>query len=437
MYDADKRLTTLLLATALAGSLGLAACNPPSQASADTVSEAVPAARELNGEGLATLDAALDQFAQAGARSGYVALIARDGVVQHISEAGYADIEAERPMTADTLVRIASMTKPVTAVAVLQLVEDGALRLDQPLADIIPAFADARVAVSTSAGEDGEIETVPADRAVTIEDLLTHTSGIGYVFDYETDLGRLYLTRNIYEDRVMSLEERIDQLAGLPLYFQPGERWYYSWANDILGRVVEVASGQDLEAYMQARIFQPLGMEATTFFPTGEARDRIATLYTHDEAGALQAVPDTLDYAVDANAAAGGAGLFSTANDYFRFAQALANGGELDGARILSEESVAMMTQVHVGADRMPASMTAGNLGFGYSVGVVYEGQGSAASGYPADFGWGGYFDTDFFVSPSTGVVALILAQEQPSATTPPQGARAIFRQLMPAVVNE
>ncbi|WP_439634577.1 serine hydrolase domain-containing protein [Glycocaulis sp.] len=437
MYDARWRLTTLLLASALAGSLGLAACSPQTQASADTVSEFIPAARELNGQGLAALDATLNQFAAAQARSGYVALIARDGVVQHISEAGYADIEAERPMNADTLVRIASMTKPVTAVAVMQLVEDGALRLDQPLADIIPAFADAHVAVSVMANESGEIATVPAARAITIEDLLTHTSGIGYVFDYETDLGRLYLTRNVYEDRDMTLEQRIDHLAGLPLYFQPGERWYYSWSNDILGRVVEVVSGQDLESYMQSRIFRPLGMDSTTFFPDEALHGRIATLYTHDESGAIQPLPSSLDYAFGANVAAGGAGLFSTANDYFRFAQALANGGELEGTRILSQEGVNAMTRVHVGADRMPDNMNAGNLGFGYSLGVVYEGQGSSASGYPADFGWGGYFDTDFFVSPQTGVVALILAQEQPSATTPREGARAIFRQLMPAVIAE
>ena len=437
MYDSRWRLTSLVLATALAGAIGLSACNGPTEANAGTVSEAVPAVRELNGEGLAALDTTLTQLAQAGARSGYVALVARDGVIQHVSQTGYADIAAERPMTADTLVRIASMTKPVTAVAVMQLVEDGSLRLDQPLADIIPAFADTRVATSVSANADGEIETVHAGRAINIEDLLTHTSGIGYVFDYETDLGRLYLTRNVYEDVDMTLEERIDLLAGLPLYFQPGERWYYSWSNDILGRVVEVVSGQDLETYMQARIFQPLDMNSTTFFPGEARREAIATLYTHDENGAIQPVPASSDYAFGANVAAGGAGLFSTAHDYFRFAQALANGGELDGERILSEDSVAAMTQVHVGADRMPESMNAGNLGFGYSLGVVYEGQGSAASGYPADFGWGGYFDTDFFVSPSTGVVALILAQEQPSATTPREGARAVFRQLMPAVIGE
>jgi len=437
MYDARPSLTTLMLAAALAGSGWIAACSEPADANGQTVSEAVPAARALSAEGLATLDATLEQFAAAGARSGYVALIARDGVVQHISEAGYADIETQRPMTADTLMRIASMTKPVTAVAILQLVEDGALRLDQPLSEIIPAFEGAQVASSVSAGEDGEIATVPASRAITIEDLLTHTSGIGYIFEAETDLGRLYLTRNVYEDRDMNLEERINHLAGLPLYFQPGERWFYSWSSDILGRVVEVASGQDLESYMQAQIFQPLGMNATTFFPGEDRRGEIATLYTHDENGVIQPVPASADYAFGANVAAGGAGLFSTANDYFRFAQALANGGELDGTRILSEESVAAMTEIHVGADRMPEQMNAGNLGFGYSVGVVYEGEGASASGYPADFGWGGYFDTDFFVSPSTGVVALIMAQEQPSPTSPREGARAIFRQLMPAVIDE
>lgn len=437
MSDPRWRLPRSLLGTALLAA-SLAACNQPAVSTAQAVSETVPSVRTLDGTGLAALDSTLEELAAAQRRSGYVALIARDGVIQHISEAGYADIETGRPLTAGTLVRIASMTKPVTAVAVLQLAEDGALSLDQPLSDFIPAFADARVAVSVSANGEGEIETVPAERAITIEDLLTHTSGIGYVFDYETDLGRLYLTRNIYEDREMTLEERINLLADLPLYFQPGERWYYSWSNDILGRVVEVASGQSLEDFMQARIFQPLGMDDTTFFPGETHRERIATLYTHDENGAITAVPASLDYAFGANVAAGGAGLFSTANDYFRFAQALANGGELDGTRILSQESVDAMTQIHVGPERMPEQMNGANLGFGYSVGVVYEGRGARNYGHPADFGWGGYFDTDFFVSPSTGVVALILAQQDPSsATTPPEGARAVFRQLMPAIIGE
>ncbi|MCC5980213.1 MAG: beta-lactamase family protein [Oceanicaulis sp.] len=436
MSDLRWRLTSSLLGSALLA-VTLAACSEPAISTAEAVSETIPATRALDAQGLAALDTTLENLAAAQRRSGYVALIARDGVIQHVSEAGFADIGTGRPLTAGTMVRIASMTKPVTAVAVLQLAEDGALSLDQPLADFVPAFADARVAVSVSANGEGEIETVPAERAITIEDLLTHTSGIGYVFDYETDLGRLYLTRNVYEDREMTLAERIDLLAGLPLYFQPGERWYYSWSNDILGLVVEVASGQSLEDFMQARIFQPLGMDDTTFFPGEAHRERIARLYTHDENGIITPVPASLDYAFGANVAAGGAGLFSTANDYFRFAQALANGGELDGTRILSRESVDAMTQVHVGPDRLPDQMNGANLGFGYSVGVVYEGRGARSYGHPADFGWGGYFDTDFFVSPSTGVVALILAQQEPSATTPPEGARAVFRQLMPAIIGE
>ena len=314
MSDIRRRLVPALLGPALLA-LALTACSQPAGSTAEAVSETVPATRTLNAEGLARLDTTLQQLAAAQARSGYVALIARDGVIQHVSEAGYADVEAGRPMTADTMVRIASMTKPVTAVAILQLAEDGALRLDQPLADFIPAFAEPRVAVSVTANGDGEIETVAASRAITIEDLLTHTSGIGYIFDTQTDLGRLYLTRNVYEDVEMTLEERIDHLAGLPLYFQPGERWYYSWSNDILGRVIEVASGQSLEDFMQARIFRPLGMDNTTFFPGEARREQIATLYTHDENGALQAIPASLDFAFGANVAAGGAGLFSTAND--------------------------------------------------------------------------------------------------------------------------
>jgi CubicO group peptidase (beta-lactamase class C family) len=415
---------TLLGAGALAAVLALGACGDRSTRSADPAPAAAPAqqaadtapsTRGLDAAAVARLDETLAALAESQDRAGYVAVIARDGAIQHVSEAGYADVEAGAPMRADTVVRIASMSKPVTAASILLLAEDGLLSLGDPVADYIPAFAEARVATQLMHDETFEIPTEPLTRPITIEDLLTHTSGVGYIFDYQTHLGALYIDRDIYRAGEQSLEERINTLAGLPLYFQPGERWFYSYSNDILGQVVAVASGQSVEAFMQARLFGPLGMTDTSFFPDDARLARLAALYTHDEDGTLVRVERQRDLAVLAHVEAGGAGLFSTANDYLRFAQMLANGGELDGVRVLSQESVAAMVTPHVGLDRMGEGQRRIGLDFGYSVGVSVNEDGGRRTG---DFGWGGYFDTAFVVSPSTGVVAVIMAQEEPGPGT-------------------
>ncbi len=415
---------SVLGAGALAALLALGACGErgqhsaepapagaPAQPSADTA----PAARGLDASAVARLDETLAALAASQDRSGYVAVIARDGIVQHVSAAGYADVEAGIPMRADTVVRIASMSKPVTAAAILILAEDGALSVSDPVSDYIPAFASARVATQLMHDGNFEIPTQPLARAITIEDLLTHTSGVGYLFDYQTHLGALYIDRDIYRADDRPLEDRINSLAGIPLYFQPGERWFYSYSNDILGQVIAVASGQSVEAFMQARLFQPLGMTDTSFFPDEARRQRLAALYTHDEDGALVHVARQRDLAVLAHVEAGGAGLFSTADDYLRFALMLANGGELDGVRVLSPDNVAAMVTPHVGLDRMGEDQRRIGLGFGYSVGVSVNEDGGRRTG---DFGWGGYFDTAFVVSPATGVTAVIMAQEEPGPGT-------------------
>ncbi|WP_270374904.1 serine hydrolase domain-containing protein [Marinicauda sp. Alg238-R41] len=389
-----------------------------------------PAAPRLDPDVLAGFDARLDALAASGDRSGFVAILADDTEILHVSEAGYADIETGRPMDADTVVRIASMTKPVTAVAIMMLVEDGAISLEDPVSDYIPAFAETEVATSLQVDGTYEIPTEPLARPITIEDLLTHTSGIGYVFDYETNLGALYIDQDIYAMEG-SLAERIEALAGLPLYFQPGERWFYSYANDVLGRVVEVASGQRLEAFMDANIFTPLGMDDTSFFLNEEIEPRLATLYTHGDDGSLTALSVEQDLIRNAEVEAGGAGLFSTANDYIRFGLMLAGGGALGDVRLLEADTVATMVTPHVQGERMPDGMSAINLGYGYGFGVYVADAPEGVPGHAGDFGWGGYFDTDFFVSPSTNLVGVILAQEQPGPTTgETTGARGIFRAL-------
>lgn len=428
------------LALSLALPLTLAACGPREDGAREesTPAEAAvtPAPETAFDEaGLAALDARLAALAAAQDRSGFVAILAHEGEIEHVSTAGYADLDEQRPMTPDTIVRIASMTKPVTAVAVMMLVEDGVISLDDPVSDYIPAFADARVATSLMRDGAYEIPTEALARPITVEDLLTHTSGVGYIFDYQTNLGALYLDANIYEMEG-TMDARMEALAGLPLYFQPGERWMYSYANDILGRVVEIATGEDLDAFMDARIFTPLGMDDTGFYLAELDESRLATLYTHDESGALIELPIENDLIRYTDIAAGGAGLFSTADDYIRFAMMLANGGTLDGTEILEAETVAAMIEPHVGLERIPEAMRAQNLAYGYGFGVyVGAGPNGARAG---DFGWGGYFDTDFFVSPATGIAGVIMAQEEPGPTTSETiGARQVFRRLIANAVNE
>ena len=418
--------------------LGLGACGErdaqeapaPAPAAEPAPAPAPPPA--FSAAGLAAIDAGLQQLVDNQDRAGVVMMLARHGEVQHTAAAGYADIASQTPMGADTPVRIASMSKPVTAVAILQLVEDGLIALTDPVSDHLPAFANARVASSTQVNAEYEIPTEPLARPITIEDLLTHTSGIGYIFDYQTNLGALYISNDIYQGGPeYTMGERMETLAGLPLYFQPGERWFYSYSSDVLGHVIEVVTGDSLEAYMQARIFQPLGMNDTTFFPDEPLIERLATLYTHDDLGDMVAIEGADDALRAAPFAAGGAGLISTASDYMRFAQMLANGGELDGVRILSQGAVADMTSIHIPLQKMPASMAGGNMAFGYSVGVIVDGPGEHPFRKVGDYGWGGYFDTNFVVSPSTGMVAIVMSQEQPGATTAQTtSAGAVFEPL-------
>lgn len=440
LFDPARRAA---FAFAALSALTLAACGDQGE-EAHGIEAPAPAAVETSVEApafapaaLEALDARLAELVADEDRSGVVMLLARHGQIEHVGAAGFADIASQTPITADTLMRIASMTKPVTAAAVMMLVEDGTIALNDPVADYIPAFAEARVATSTEVNGAYEIPTEALARPITIEDLMTHTSGVGYVFDYETNLGALYIGNDIYQGGPeTTMDQRMETLAGLPLYFQPGERWYYSFSNDVLGHVVAVASGQSLEAFKQQRIFGPLGMTSTSYFPDETLRERLATLYTHDDVGDLVAVEGSADQAALAPFEAGGAGLFSTANDYFRFAQMLLNGGELDGVRVLSQASVDAMTAPHVQADRLPQAMAGVDMAFGYSLGVIHDGPGEHPLRREGDFGWGGYFDTSFVVSPSTGMVALIMAQELPGPSTPETiGARDVFDSLAYAAI--
>ncbi|WP_339746714.1 serine hydrolase domain-containing protein [uncultured Maricaulis sp.] len=402
-------------------------CSQPAEPaqSAAAHADAATSSENFDPTGLARFDAAFQDHADRQVRAGYAAILIRNGET-HIVTAGVRDVANGEPMLADTQVRLASMTKPVTAVAVMMLVESGDIALDDPVANYIPAFAATRVATSYEPDVDGNYPTVPQASPITIRELLTHTGGVGYIFDNDTSLGRDYMEHTLYQG-TGDLAEKINQLAALPLYAQPGERWIYSYSNDILGRVVEVASGMPFQDFLQTRLFDPLGMTNTTFFVTDAQMAEAATLYLHGEDGQLHPAysPDNPEYRP--SWASGGGGLISTAMDYSRFASMLLGNGRLGDVTILRHASVAMMTSNHVAPSQMPPDMA--GLGYGFGVGIALAGtDDTPALGIPGDYSWGGLFDTDFFVSPSTGLVAVMMTQEIPTAYMPEGRTRSWWR---------
>ena len=361
---------------------------------------------------------ALDLFLNAGAllglQSGYVAIFARDGELVHATTAGYADIASRAPMQFDTQFRIASMTKPITAVAAMILVEEGRLGLDDPVAQYIPAAADLRVATSQTALPDGTFPSVPLDEPLTVRDLLKFASGIGGNAT-TSDLDRLWAGNNLYTGSG-SLEQRVDRILTSPLYEQPGEVWRYGWSADVLARVVEVAADEPFGDFVTGRILDPLGMTATEFLTAESPRDRLATMYTQDSAGRLVVVDrlggDSLDWTP------GGSGLVSTASDYMRFALMLWNGGTYQDTQILKPETVTLMTRPAVESGVLIDEGIEG-LGWGLGMAVVVDGDATANFDRTGDYWWSGFYGTTFFVSPSTGLVGVVLSQNQPGPYSP------------------
>ena len=361
---------------------------------------------------------ALDLFLNGGAllglQSGYVAMFARDGQVVHAATAGYADIATQTPMRLDTQFRIASMTKPITAVAAMILVEEGRLGLDDPVARYIPAAADLRVATSQTALPDGTIPSAPLDEPLTVRDLLKFASGIGGNAT-TSDLDRIWAANNLYTGSG-SLAMRVDQILTAPLYEQPGDVWRYGWSADVLARVVEVAAGEAFGDFVTGRIIDPLGMTSTEFLTAESPRDRLATMYTQNSAGRLVAVErlggDSLDWTP------GGSGLVSTAGDYMRFALMLWNDGTYQDTQILKPETVALMTQPAVQSGVLVDEGIEG-LGWGLGMAVVVDGDATANFDRTGDYWWSGFYGTTFFVSPTTGLVGVVLSQNQPGPYSP------------------
>ena len=360
--------------------------------------------RALSGDRLARIGQMIDRRIAAGDVPGAVTLVAQDGRIVHFETRGVIDVDSKKPLPKDAIFPLASLTKPVTAVAILMLIEEGKVRLADPVSRFIPAFADATVAVTPA-------RTVAASRAVTIRDLLTHTSGIVSPARIPTESGA-------------TLADYIPRFAKEPLEFQPGSHWTYSntVAFDMLARVVEVASGQTYDRFLRDRIFQPIGMNDTAHALTDAQKQRLATRY--------DVAPDGLRKNVRATDTpmyfGGGWGLNSTALDYYRFAQMLLNKGELDGKRLLSRRAVELMESAHI-PDTLPGR-TPGTA-WGLGVRVITDAGRAGVWLSNGSFGWTGASGTHFWIDPTENLVAVLMAAA-PAPNLKPDFETAVMQSL-------
>jgi len=409
----DRRRASLPRAILVAGfALGSAA-----SALAQGLPRGQPAQLGFAPERLARIDSVMRRYVDSGRVAGVVTLVARHGQLAHVGAYGWADREAGRRMSADAIFRIASQSKAVASVAVMALVEEGRLRLADPVSRWLPGFATATVA-DTGRGR------VPVRRPITIRDLLTHTAGISYGTD--SLVQDLYRAAGLgpaagfgwyFADKSEPICTSMDRLATLPFVAQPGTRFVYGYNTDILGCVVERVSGQSLDDFLQTRILGPLRMRDTHFFLPAEQRGRLAAVYAATERGGIERAaegPRGQGAYVDGprTSFSGGAGLLSTAGDYARLLQMLLNGGTLDGARILAPATVALMTADQIG--NLYGS-GGGASGFGLGFEVLLEPGRAAQYGTRGRFGWGGAYATNYWVDPGEDLVAVFMVQLLPS----------------------
>lgn len=364
-----------------------------------------PAAVGLSAERLARIGARIDQSIADGELVGAVSLVARRGKVAHFEAHGQLDRDKGVAMPEDAIFRVASMSKPITSVAVMILVEEGRLLLDDPLAKHLPEFAEPEVLVVT---EDGSQSRVPATLPITVRDLLRHTSGLTYgIFKPETAIGKIYAEADIWNVE-HDLEEFAHRVATLPLAQEPGTRFDYGVSVDILGALVQKVSGQRFEDFLRERLFGPLDMVDTGFHVPAEKADRLMTHYVATEDG-LVAAPTFRDFGVPPAAPYGGAGIASTVRDYARFLQMLSGGGRLGDVRILSRKTVELMTTDHLHG--LPGVLPGTGFGLGFAVRMT---AGLTTPGSVGTYSWGGIYNTYFWVDPEEELFALLMTQVTP-----------------------
>ena len=373
-------------------------------------------------ERLARIDAVLQQYVDENRLAGAVALVLRDGQPAYEKAVGWSDKEAGRKMAPATIFRIASQTKAITSAAILVLMEEGKLTLTDPVSRYIPSFASSKVAVRKDA-PDAAPEIVPVKRPINVRDLLTHTAGISYGTDRQ--VAALYEAKGLgpaagfgwfTADKDEPICDTMERLGTLPFVAQPGEAWVYGYNTDILGCIVERASGTTLDAFVRSRITGPLGMKDTQFFLPPDQRERLAAVYSIGADGKIVRAPDGPrgqgTYVEGPRRSfAGGAGLLSTARDYARFLEMIRNGGVLDGVRILAPRTVALMTTNQVGTLH---SQTGLGFGLGFETTDRYGANGLDSQGA---FGWSGAYSTMYRVDPEARLVVVLMIQVLPNAT--------------------
>ncbi len=408
----------VLLAAALVLAPVLGPASLPAQKTTPAAKSTSPATRHgFSLERLARLDTMLDGAVAANEIGGAVALVLRDDRVVYERAVGWNDRETQRRMSTDAIFRLASQSKAITSTAVLMLLEEGRLSLATPVSRFLPSFAKTTVAVRTDTG----VTIVPARRAITIRDLLTHTAGISY--GMEASVRAEYQAQGLgpaaglgwyTADKTEPVCTTMDRLGTLPFVAQPGDAWVYGYNTDILGCIVERASGMPLDVFIRQRITQPLGMRDTHFFlPVGQ-RERLVTVYANDS-GRVRRAPEGArgqGHYVDGPRVsfAGGAGMISTARDYARFLQMIAHGGRWNGRQYLAPHTVALMTTNQVG------TLHASTLGFGLGFETV-ERYGASGSASPGTFGWAGAYGSNYKVDPDEGLVIVVLINQLPAGT--------------------
>lgn len=420
-----KSLAPWLVVAALgATAIALTAQGPAPRTTATSKATLAP-------ERVARIDRALQRYVDENRIAGIVALVLRDGQPVYEKAVGWSDKEAGRRMTTDTIFRIASQTKAITSTAVLSLVEEGKLTINDPVSRVIPQFAKTTVAAGGS--------VAPAKRQITIKDLLTHTAGISY--GTEPAIAAQYEAKGLgpaagfgwyTADKDEPVCTTMERLATLPFVAQPGEQWVYGYNTDILGCVVERASGMPLDAFIKSRITDPLRMVDTQFFLPAAQRNRLAAVYSSGDDGLIKRAPDGPrgqgNY-VDGprRSFAGGAGLLSTARDYSRFLEMIRRGGELDGVRILAPRTVKLMSTNQVGTLH-----SANGLGFGLGFETTdrYGANGLDSEGA---FGWAGAYGTIYRVDPEARLVFVMMIQLLPNATD----IRTVFPTLVYQAIEQ
>lgn len=381
----------------------------------------------LSAKRLACISATSQQFIDERRLAGAVTIVARRGKVAHFEASGMMDIEANKPMQRDTIFRIYSMTKPIAAVAVMMLCESRKLQLDAPVSTYLPELSGLKVAADA---DGASLTLVEADRDMTVRDLMRHTAGLPGAARYmagQTAVDKRYREVGLHHLHECNLQEMVKRLGKIPLLYQPGAKWHYSIAADVLGRLIEVVSGQPFDVFLVERIFQPLGMPDTGFYVPEEKIDRFASLYGPKPGGGLQTIDapaggtghvSKTSFIQKPKFLSAGGGLVSTAADFARFCLMLSGRGTLDGKRLMKSESVELMTRNHlpehlIPLDKKPDERYAG-LGFGLGVSVRVQQTDWIPASQVGEYGWIGGTSTEFWISPRDELVAITLTQHIP-----------------------